>query len=87
MAEFGMPPHFHNQPGAPSVRVGVREFMCIGALPPFDHPHVYIDMGDSEDTVCEYCSTRYVFDAALHGDASIPPGCAYTPEDAAAHEV
>ncbi len=38
-------PHFHNQPGVAKIKVGSKEFMCVGALPPFDHPHVYIDMG------------------------------------------
>ncbi|HEY8262144.1 MAG TPA: zinc-finger domain-containing protein, partial [Methylosinus sp.] len=27
-------PHFHNQPGVAKIRVGAKEFMCIGALPP-----------------------------------------------------
>jgi uncharacterized Zn-finger protein len=35
-------PHFHNQPGVPQVRVSAKEFMCVGALPPFDHPHIFI---------------------------------------------
>ena len=38
-------PHFHNDLGVPSIRVGVKEFMCTGAKPPFDHPHIFIDMG------------------------------------------
>lgn len=58
-------PHFHNQDGHPSIRVKVREFMCIGALPPFDHPHIFIDMGDESDAICPYCSTRFVHDPEL----------------------
>ncbi|MGE3246372.1 MAG: zinc-finger domain-containing protein [Beijerinckiaceae bacterium] len=58
-------PHFHNQPGLPSIKVRVKEFMCIGALPPFDHPHIYIDMGSDTEAICSYCSTRFVFDAGL----------------------
>ena len=38
-------PHFHNDLGVPSITVGVKEFMCTGAKPPFDHPHIFIDMG------------------------------------------
>ena len=57
-------PHFHNQPGVAKIKVGSKEFMCIGALPPFDHPHVFIDMGAADEAVCPYCSTHYVFDAA-----------------------
>lgn len=70
-------PHFHNQPGVATVRVGVKEFMCIGALPPFDHPHIFIDMGDDTETVCPYCSTRYVYEAGL-GPHALPPECELT---------
>ena len=38
-------PHFHNDPGVSTIRVRVKEFMCTGAKPPFDHPHIFIDMG------------------------------------------
>ena len=33
-------PHFHNEPGVPVIEIGAKKFMCIGALPPQDHPHV-----------------------------------------------
>lgn len=71
-------PHFHNQPGLAQVRIGAKKFMCVGALPPFDHPHIFIDMGDDADTICPYCSTHYVYDASLHGGC-VPPECAYHP--------
>lgn len=58
-------PHFHNQKGLASIKVSVREFMCIGALPPFDHPHIFIDMGSGSDAICPYCSTRFVYEAGL----------------------
>ncbi len=46
-------PHFHNDTGVDVINVGVHEFMCIGAKPPFDHPHVFLDMGDeSEPAEC-----------------------------------
>ena len=67
-------PHFHNQPGLSKIRVGAKEFMCIGALPPFDHPHVYIDMGADGEAICPYCSTLYVYDASLHGHSD-PAEC------------
>ncbi len=67
-------PHFHNQIGARRVRVGVREFMCIGALPPFDHPHIFIDMGDADEKVCPYCSTLYRYRASLGATETDPPG-------------
>ncbi len=60
-------PHFHNQMGLASIKVSVREFMCIGALPPFDHPHIFIDMGSDTDAICPYCSTRFVYEAGTQG--------------------
>jgi uncharacterized Zn-finger protein len=70
-------PHFHNTAGHPSVSVGVREFMCIGARPPFDHPHVFLDMGDDDEMVCPYCSTLYRYDPKLHSGETIPPDCVW----------
>ena len=85
MAEHSTP-HYHNQPGVATVKVGAKEFMCMGALPPFDHPHVYIDMGADNTAICPYCSTHFVFDAALPHGASSPPDCAYHADaDAAAN--
>jgi len=66
MAEYSVP-HFHNEPGAPTIRIRVREFMCTGAKPPFDHPHIFIDMGSEGEAICSYCSTRYVYDETLSG--------------------
>ena len=36
-------PKFTNDAGMREIRIGVREFECIGATPPYDHPHVYLD--------------------------------------------
>jgi len=52
--------------------VGSKEFMCIGATPPFDHPHVFIDMGYDTETICSYCSTLFKYDASLKADAARP---------------
>jgi uncharacterized Zn-finger protein len=81
MADHGVP-HFHNDPGAPVVRVGAREFMCMGARPPFDHPHVFIDMGDEHEIVCSYCSTLFRFDPSLKAREAVPPACAWEPSAA-----
>ena len=70
-------PHFHNQPGVTVVEVGSKEFMCIGALPPFDHPHVYLDMGAETETICEYCSTLYRFDPKLSPAGASPAVCVW----------
>jgi uncharacterized Zn-finger protein len=40
-------PKFPNEIGVPIVRVGCREFKCIGAKPPQDHPHIYLNMRDA----------------------------------------
>ena len=45
-------PHFHNDPGVATIKVGVKEFMCTGATPPFDHPHIFIDMGGDNEGLC-----------------------------------
>ncbi|SON55591.1 Zinc-finger domain protein [Hartmannibacter diazotrophicus] len=75
-------PHFQNDAGVDVVRIGAREFMCVGAKPPFDHPHVFLDMGDDDEKICPYCSTLYKYDASLHGTDSVPAGCAWDVEAA-----
>jgi uncharacterized Zn-finger protein len=69
-------PHFHNDVGVPIIEIGATEFMCVGALPPFDHPHVYCDMGDDREYVCPYCSTLYRHDPALNPHQARPAECA-----------
>ena len=69
-------PHFHNDVGVSIITIGAREFMCIGALPPFDHPHVFLDMGNDADIICPYCSTLYRHDPALEPHAARPEACA-----------
>jgi uncharacterized Zn-finger protein len=66
MADHSVP-HFCNDLGVSSIKVRVREFMCTGAKPPFDHPHIFIDMGSDNEAICSYCSTRYVYDGGLGG--------------------
>jgi uncharacterized Zn-finger protein len=73
MAEHATP-HFHNEPGVPVIKVGTKEFMCMGALPPLDHPHIFIDMGADNEAICGYCSTRFVYDPTL-GAHSQPSEC------------
>ncbi|MGE3147518.1 MAG: zinc-finger domain-containing protein [Pseudorhodoplanes sp.] len=69
-------PHFHNEPGASVVEIGAKEFMCVGALPPFDHPHVFLDMGGDSEIICPYCSTLYRLDPAMGAHAARPEACA-----------
>src|SRR5829696_3811547 len=70
-------PHFHNEPGVGTIHVGSKEFMCIGALPPLDHPHVFLDMGYDTEIVCSYCSTLFKYDATLKADEARPPECVW----------
>lgn len=81
MAEIGVP-HFQNDAGSASIRIAAREFMCVGASPPFDHPHVFLDMGSDSEAICPYCSTLYQLDPALHGSETVPAGCAFAVEAA-----
>ena len=67
-------PKFNNDAGVREIRIGVREFECMGATPPNDHPHVYLDMGRATEIICPYCSTLYRFNPSLHGTDTLPPG-------------
>ena len=58
-------PQFRNDGGVKEIRIGVREFKCIGATPPQDHPHIYLDMGHECQILCPYCSTMYRFDSSF----------------------
>lgn len=75
-------PHFHNTEWLKRIEVGSKEFMCVGALPPFDHPHIYLDMGKDVEIVCPYCSTLYVFNPALTAGTSEPLSAVYQAEHA-----
>jgi uncharacterized Zn-finger protein len=69
-------PHFHNDLGVAVIEIGATEFMCVGAKPPFDHPHVYCDMGDDAEYICPYCSTLYRHDPKLAPNEARPAECA-----------
>jgi uncharacterized Zn-finger protein len=75
MAEHVVP-HFRNDLGVPVIEIGAHEFMCVGETPPFDHPHVFLDMGDANEIICPYCSTLYRLDPTLNSRAAKPPECA-----------
>ena len=66
-------PMYSNDRGVREIRVGSREFKCVGATPPQDHPHIYLDMGERDMIVCPYCSTLFRMDPRLApGDADPP---------------
>jgi uncharacterized Zn-finger protein len=70
-------PHLVNDKGVERITIGVKEFQCMGATPPFDHPHVYLDMGNGAELVCPYCSTLYRYDPALGEAESNPASCVF----------
>ncbi|MCQ0986892.1 zinc-finger domain-containing protein [Jiella marina] len=75
-------PHFSNDAGHAVIEIGVKEFMCCGANPPHDHPHVFLDMGDEPEIVCSYCSTLYRWNKSLKAGETNPPGCVFEEEAA-----
>jgi uncharacterized Zn-finger protein len=72
-------PRYANDIGVREIRIGAREFRCIGALPPHDHPHIYLNMEGKPDILCPYCSTIYTYDNRLRPDETEPEGCFYAP--------
>lgn len=69
-------PHFHNDNGHARIEIGVKEFMCIGANAPYDHPHIFLDMGAESEKVCPYCSTLFRYEPNLSATETKPEGCA-----------
>lgn len=67
-------PHFANDSGSERIFIGVKEFKCMGARAPFDHPHVYLDMGQDAQIICPYCSTLYVYEQRFGSGDSDPKG-------------
>ena len=79
MAEHAVA-HYQNDLGVKEIEIGVKEFMCCGASAPYDHPHVFLDMGDEYEIVCPYCSTLYKYDSKLAATDTRPEGCLYLTE-------
>ena len=75
MAESTIP-NFHNDIGVDKIVIGTKKFQCIGAKPPFDHPHIFLDMGKEDEIVCPYCSTLYRYNSSLKSHESEPAECA-----------
>ena len=68
-------PLFFNELGVNSIQIGVAAFHCMGVMPPHDHPHVYLNMGEETDILCSYCSTEYRLNSALSWNETIPQNC------------
>ncbi|MGB0192507.1 MAG: zinc-finger domain-containing protein [Candidatus Micropelagos thuwalensis] len=73
-------PKFKNDKGVKEITIGVREFECIGASAPYDHPHIFLDMGQDSNIICPYCSTVYKYDSSLTATQTVPEGCALETE-------
>jgi uncharacterized Zn-finger protein len=73
----GATPHFQNSMGLSAIEISAKEFMCIGAKPPFDHPHVFLDMGTASEIICPYCSTLYRHNGKLGAGESKPAEAAW----------
>lgn len=76
MADTGKP-KFQNDAGVEKIFIGAKQFVCVGASPPYDHPHIYLDMGDDNEIVCPYCSTLYVFKPSLTKHEAEPAEAVY----------
>ena len=74
---------FRNDRGIPEIRIGVREFECIGVSPPQDHPHIYINIGEADTILCPYCGTRFRFDSRLTPLDAEPPDSLFRDQNAA----
>ena len=68
-------PLFFNELGVKSIEIGVDAFHCMGVLPPHDHPHVYLNMGEDTALLCPYCSTEYVLNPELSWNQTRPAHC------------
>ncbi|MDH3660466.1 MAG: zinc-finger domain-containing protein [Alphaproteobacteria bacterium] len=68
-------PTFKNDLAVREIRIGTKEFKCIGASPPHDHPHVYLNMGQEDTIHCSYCATLFRFDPQLGSLDADPRGC------------
>lgn len=75
---------FVNDAGVAEIAVGAKEFECLGAASPHDHPHIYLDMGVNSHIRCPYCGTLFTHDPSLAASAARPPECVAEPDAAAA---
>jgi uncharacterized Zn-finger protein len=76
-ADYSVYPRFRNDIAVSEIRIGAKEFKCIGVSPPHDHPHVYIDMANQDTILCPYCGTRFHFDPKSGPFEADPPDCLY----------
>jgi uncharacterized Zn-finger protein len=68
---------FRNDSGVKEIRIGVKDLECIGATPPQDHPHVYLEMGNLDTIPCPYCGTIFCYDRGLGPFEAVPAESLY----------
>jgi uncharacterized Zn-finger protein len=61
MTEYRMQAECRNDEGVARINILVRKFKCIGASPPQDHPHIWLEMGTENAISCPYCATVFRF--------------------------
>jgi len=66
---------FVNDSGVDEIVIGVKEFECMGASAPHDHPHIFLDMGRDQAIKCPYCGTLFRFDQTLKASQARPQDC------------
>ena len=54
-------PKITNDKGHKSIKIKFKEFNCLGASPPHDHPHIFLNFGRKKEIVCPYCGTLYKY--------------------------
>lgn len=74
---------FRNDIGITQIAIGVKKFECTGATAPYDHPHIFLDMGEDDQIICPYCSTLFKHDRSLGAAQAYPEACAYGPGEIA----
>lgn len=66
---------FINDSGVDEIVTGAKEFECMGASAPHDHPHIYLDMGRDSQISCPYCGTQFRNDPKLGAHEAHPQDC------------
>ena len=46
-----------------SIYTNKKQVSCKGKEVPYDHPNVYLGIGDDNKIICPYCSKIFVYNA------------------------
>ena len=81
MANRNTFPIYKNDIGAKVIKIGVKNFMCMGETPPRDHPWMFITMKNKDSVNCLYCNTIFKYDSALSFEITQPAECYYADDN------